>query len=418
MDAEIRVHTVIRNALLDTTLEPVEISLRGGQIEAVAPAGLPTGEREIDAAGCLISPALIDPHFHLENALLYHRGVNRSGTLREAIRLYAEIKREMPQSDIVERAIQTLRLAVQNGTLWLRNHVDVDQVGKLRLLEGIVEARRQAAGWIDVQIVAFPQLGLAKNSEAVDLMWAAMQQGADVVGGMPHGEANMEDAAQHIRIAFEIAKAYNADVDMHIDETDDPYWHTLELLADQTIENGWQGRVTAGHCCAMAAWDDALAERVIEKLLRAQVNIITNSPVNLLLQGRGDSQPVRRGITRVKQLLEAGVNVACGQDDLQNMFYPYGNMDMLEVAMIVGHAAHLSSEAEIQAAFDMPRYRAAKALRLEGYGIAPGAAANLILLDARSPLEALCGHPDRRYVIRQGKVSVQTNTQITWHPEA
>jgi cytosine deaminase len=406
---------VIRNARLDITGEPVEIGIQGGLIAIVATQGLPPGVSEIDASGCMASPALINPHFHLENALLYDRGVNHSGTLREAIRLYAEIKRQMPQEDIVARAADALRLAIRHGTLWLRNHVDIDQIGKLHLLEGVAAARRQFEDLIDIQIVAFPQLGLARNPEAVDLMWEAMRNGANVVGGMPHGEADMDDAARQIEIAFEIARASNADIDMHVDETDDPYWHTLELLADQTIENGWQGRVSAGHCCAMAAWDDALAERVIEKVAQAKLNIITNSPVNLLLQGRGDRQPVRRGITRVKQLLEAGVNVTCGQDDLQNMFYPYGNMDMLEVAMIVGHAAHLSSPAEIQAAFDMPRYRAAQALRLEGYGIRPGAPANLVLLDAANPLDALCRHPDRRYVIRQGKVLVETATQITWH---
>jgi cytosine deaminase len=406
---------VIRNARLDTTGEPVEIGIQDGLIAAVAPQGLPAGVQEIDAGGCMASPALIDPHFHLENALLYSRGANQSGTLREAIRLYAGIKREMTQEDIVSRAGHALRLAIRNGTLWLRSHVDIDPVGRLRLLDGIAAARRRFEDLIDIQIVAFPQLGLARNPEAVDLMWEAMGKGAGVVGGMPHGEADMDDAARHIEIAFEIARAFDADVDMHVDETDDPYWHTLELLADQTIQNGWQGRVTAGHCCAMAAWDDALAQRVIEKLVRSNLNIITNAPVNLLLQGRGDRQPVRRGITRVRQLLEAGVNVSCGQDDLQNMFYPYGNMDMLEVAMIVGHAAHLSSLAEIQAAFDMPRYRAARVLRLERYGIQPGASANLVLLDAANPLDALTRHPDRRCVIRQGKVLVETHTQVAWH---
>jgi len=409
---------VIRNARLDTTGDPVEIGIKDGLIAAVAPQGLPAGVQEIDAAGCMASPALINPHFHLENALLYSRGINQSGTLREAIRLYAGIKREMTQEDIVSRAGHALRLAIRSGTLWLRNHVDIDPVGGLRLLEGIAAARRRFADLIDIQIVAFPQLGLRRNPEAVDLMWEAMGKGADVVGGMPHGEADMDDAARHIEIAFEIARAFDADIDMHVDETDDPYWHTLELLADQTIQNGWQGRVTAGHCCAMAAWDDALAERVIEKLVRSDLNIITNAPVNLLLQGRGDRQPVRRGITRVRQLLEAGVNVACGQDDLQNMFYPYGNMDMLEVAMIVGHAAHLSSRTEIQAAFDMPRYRAARVLRLEHYGIQPGVPANLVLLDAVNPLDALSRHPDRRCVIRQGKVLVETLTQVTWYSEA
>ena len=160
---------------------------------------------------------------------------------------------------------------------------------------------------------------------------------------MPHGERDMDDAARQIEIAFEIARHYDADIDMHIDETDDPYWHSLETLAEQTIAHGYQGRVTAGHCCAMAAWDDAMAARIIDKVKAAGLHVITNAPINLHLEGRGDAQPVRRGIARVKELLEAGVNVTCGQDDLQNMFYPYGRMDPLEVALITAHAAHLAA---------------------------------------------------------------------------
>jgi cytosine deaminase len=405
---------VIHNGRLDTTGQPVEVGIAGNLIVAVEREGLPPAGCEIDAEGGMVSPAFIDPHFHLENALL-REVVNESGTLHEAIRLYAEIKRDLTTDSIVERASQALRTAIANGTLWMRNHVDIDQVAQLRLLDGVVAARQKFEGLIDIQLVAFPQLGLARNSEAVDLMWQAMEQGADVVGGMPHGERDMDDAAHHIEVAFEIAQAHDADVDMHIDETDDPYWHTLELLADKTIESGWQGRVAASHCCAMAAWDDPLAERVIDKVARANVHIITNSPVNLLLQGRSDPQPVRRGITRVRQLLEAGVNVSCGQDDLQNMFYPYGRMDMLEVAMIVGHAAHLSSPAQIQAAFDMPRYNAARILRLEKYGVRVGAEANLVVLDADSAIDALRRQPDRRCVIRQGRLLAETHTEVRFH---
>ena len=321
----------------------------------------------------------------------------------------------MAQDDIVERASTALKAAIGNGTLWLRNHVDIDPVGKLNLLNAILAVRDRFAERIDIQIVAFPQLGLARNSEAIDLMWQAMEIGADVVGGMPHGEKDMDDAARHIEIAFEIAQKHNADVDMHVDETDDPYWKTLELLAEKTIETGWQGRVSAGHCCAMAAWGDDVAKRVIEKVKKARINIIANAPVNLLLQGREDSYPKRRGITRVKQLLEAGVNVTCGQDDLENMFYPYGKMDMLEVAMILGHSAHLSAPNEIQAAFDMPRYHAARVLRLHDYGVEVGSRANLVILDAHTPLEALRERPIRRYVIKDGKLLVENDLKQTYH---
>jgi cytosine/creatinine deaminase len=383
----------------------LDVGIAGGQIAAVQEAGLAPGAQAIDAAGALLSPAFVDPHFHLENALLYE-AVNTSGTLREAIQIYAGIKSEMSPQSMMDRASRALRQAMANGTLYLRSHVDIDQVGKLRLLDGVRPVQEKFAGIVDVQLVAFPQLGLARNPEAVDLMWQAMEQGAQVVGGMPHGERDMDDAARHIEIAFEIARKYDADVDMHVDETDDPNWRSLELLADKTIAEGYQGRVSAGHCCAMAGWDDAVAERVIEKVRRAGITVITNSPVNLVIQGHGSERPVRRGIALVRELLDAGANVTCGQDDMRNMFYPFGQMDMLEVANFVAHAAHLSSPAHIQAAFDMPRYRAARALRLSGYGVHVGAVANLVLIEAGSAAEALSRQPARPYVIREGQVLV------------
>lgn len=405
---------VIRNAISDTTGEPVEVGITGGLIAAVAPAGLPAGAEEIDAGGGMLSPALLESHFHLENALLWDGVINQSGTLHEAIELYAAVKKKLTVDDIVERAEQAIRLAVANGTLWLRSHVDIDHIAKLSILQGVVAAREACKDLIEIQLVAFPQLGMARNPEAVEMMWQAMEQGCDLVGGMPHGERDMDDAARHIELAFEMALHHNADIDMHIDETDDPYWHSLELLADKTIETGWQGRVAAGHCCAMSVWDEALAARVIDKVKQAEITVITNAPINLMLEGRGYAHPKPRGIARVKELLEAGVNVVCGQDDLQNMFYSFGKMDPLEVALITAHAAHLSAPPEIRAAFDMPRYNAAKLWRLENYGLQVGAVANLMILDARSPVEALRRQPDRRYVIRNGQVLVKTQTVTRW----
>lgn len=393
----------------------MEVGIIAGVIAAVAPSGLPAGDQEIDAGGGMITPAFIEPHFHLENAFLWDGAINQSGTLDEAIELYAHIKHDLTVEDIVERSGRVIRSAVANGVLWLRSHVDIDHIARLSILEGVAAARDRYRDVIDVQLVAFPQLGLARNPEAVDMMWQAMEHGCDLVGGMPHGERDMDDAARHIELAFDIARAYDADVDMHIDETDDPYWHSLELLAEKTLEMGWQGRVTAGHCCAMSAWDDALAARVIEKVKRADIHVITNAPINLLLEGRGHRHPRPRGIARVKELLEAGVNVACGQDDIQNMFYPYGKMDPLEVALITAHAAHMAAPAEIQAAFDMPRYHAARLWPLRSYGVEVGAEANLVVLDARSAVEALRRQPDRRYVIRQGRILAETTTRTHWH---
>ena len=403
---------VIRNARLEKRGEAVEVGIADGVISAVVSEELPEGGKEIDAEGGMISPALVEPHFHLENALIWEGALNHSGTLYEAIKVYGALKKDMPLDDLVRRATIALDSAIGNGVQWLRSHVDIDRTAQLNLLRGNVAVREKFKDVIDLELIAFPQMGMVRDPEVIDLMWQAMENGADVVGGMPHAERDMDDAARHIEIAFEMARAHDADVDMHIDETDDPYWHSLERLAEQTIENGWQGRVSAGHCCAMSAWDDGMAERIIGKVAEAKINVITMAPINLMLEGRGDSHPKRRGIARVKELMEAGVNVSCGQDDLQNMFYSYGKMDPLEVALITAHAAHLSSPAEIEAVFDMPRYHAAKNFRLENYGLNVGARANLIVIDAGSAVEALRRQGDRRFVIRDGRVLVESQRDV------
>jgi cytosine deaminase len=233
---------------------------------------------------------------------------------------------------------------------------------------------------------------------------------------MPHAEASPADAARHIEIAFQIAEEFNADIDMHVDETDDPASRTLELLAEATIRNAYQGRVTAGHCCALAAYPDDYAMRLIEKVALAELNVITNPLVNLYLQGRYDRQPVRRGITRIKQLLEAGVNVTCGSDDISNLFFPFSRMDMLEVAMLTSVVAHLTRPEQIQTAFDMPRWRAARALRLEDYGIMVGRPANLVFLAAENAREALQLQPVKRMVFRNGILVSSREERNTYQP--
>jgi cytosine deaminase len=405
----------IHNALHDKKLKTVHLGIQDGKIAKLSESEISPGEISIDAAGAMISPALIEPHFHIENSLIWDTSnLNHSGTLREAIKIYADVKVKLTDEDIMERATQTIHEALKHGTLWMRNHVDIDQYAKLDLLRGVVAAREKFKDVFDLQIIAFPQHGLANNPESVDLMWQAMENGAQLVGGIPHHEASMEDGAKQIEIVFEIAKKYDTNIDMHIDETDDPYWVSLELLADKTIEEGYQGRVTAGHCTSMAAWDTKTLNRVIDKVKKADISVVSNTPINLLLQGRKDEILVRRGIARIKELIEAGVNVCCGQDDLMNMFYPFGQMDPLEVANIAAHAGHLTSPEEIEVVFDMPRYNAARNIGLKNYGVHEGADANLILLQADSAVDALRRKPERLYVIREGKILVQNKVDTKY----
>jgi cytosine deaminase len=344
--------------------------------------------------------------------------VNDSGTLAASIELMGHAKRAASADDVAVRAGDMIRRMVIAGTTAIRTHVDVDVEAGLRGLEGLVRARADHVDICDMQIVAFPQLGLERDPRSKELMAEAMRSGADVVGGMPHWEVDHEAAARHIEFCMELAAAHDADVDMHVDETDDPHWHSLALLAEATDRHGWQGRVTAGHCCSMAAWDDDFAAQVIRGVVGADVNIVTNPATNLVIQGREDNEPKRRGITRVKELMEAGANVAAGQDNLHDGFYPLGSGDQLMIAWLLVHAAQLTTPDQLRAALATVSSNAARVMRLDGYEIAPGSRGDIVVLDAETPDAALRLQAERRWVIRRGRVVSETAHEETLHRAA
>lgn len=373
------------------------------------------GAEVIDAAERLCVAGFVEPHIHLDKALINEDvRPNVSGTLEEAIEIIWERKRAYTVEEIAERAGRVIRSALANGVTRIRSHVDIDNIGGLRPLEGVAEARRRHSDVMDVQIVAFPQEGILKNKGTEELMWQAMEAGADVVGGMPFNEKHPQDSARHISIAFEIAKKFDADIDMHVDETDDVGARTLEMLAEQTMEHGWQGRVTAGHTCALAGYPEDYANAVIALVREAEIHMITNPATNLMLQGRLDAQPKRRGITRVKELLAEGINVSFGQDCVKDTFYPFGRVDPLEVGLIAAHAAHMSMPHEIEQVFDMQTNAAARVMRLGDYGFAPGCAADLVILDAANAADALTRQAARNVVIKSGQVIVESETRQEW----
>ncbi|MBI3456566.1 MAG: amidohydrolase family protein [Candidatus Rokubacteria bacterium] len=393
-----------------------DVAVAGGRYAEIARAATARGAREVEAGGRLLAPAFIDPHIHLDKVLVAEDvRPNRSGTLREAIEILWERKAAYTVEEIVRRAGQVIESAVLTGTTRIRTHVDVDTIGKLRPLEGVVAARERYRDLVDLQIVAFPQEGIVRDPGTADFLAEAVEAGADLVGGMPHNEASPADSRRHIEICFEIATRHDRDIDMHVDETDDPSSRTLEILADLTLAHGYQGRVTAGHTCALAAYPDDYARRVIDKLARAGVHMITNPATNLMLQGRLDRQPVRRGITRVKELLEAGVNVAMGQDCVKDTFYPFGRADMLEVALITAHAAHMSLPHEVETVFAMATTRAARVLRIPDHAVETGARADCVLLDAPTAAEAIRLQAPRRLVVRHGRVVAETTTEQRLH---
>jgi cytosine deaminase len=360
----------------------------------------------------------VDPHIHLDKVEVSPLlPPNRTGTLNEAIALLHRTKRVASTEEVAARAGVIIRRAVAAGTTYIRSHVDVDTVGGLRPLEGVARARAEHADICEIQIVAFPQEGIERDPGTEDLMREAMERGADLVGGMPHWERTAEGSRRHVELCMDLAERHDADVDMHIDETDDPASRTLEMLINATEVHGWGGRVAAGHVCAMAAWDDGYAADMVARAASVGVALITNPCTNLVLQGRLDSEPRRRGLLRVKEALAAGVLIGCGQDCVNDTFYPFpfGAADQLQVALILAHAAQLSTPPEIVAALRMIRQDAARILRLQRYGVAEGSQADLVVLEAGDLHEALRYQVPRRWVIRQGRVVAETTTDRWLH---
>ena len=314
---------ILRQGCLKTG-EIVDIGIRDGMIVDINSQINEKATKEIVLDGNLILPAIIDPHIHLDKVnILDVVRPNESGTLTEAIEIIWEKKRRYSIEDIVNRASSVIEKAIKNGTLYMRTHVDIDTIGGTKPLEGIIALREKYKDIIELQIVAFPQEGILKDPGCEALMWQAMEMGADVVGGMPANEKTPNDSLRHVEIVFEIAKAFDADIDMHVDETDDPFYRTLEMVADATVESGWFGRVTAGHTCALASYDDHYANYVMDKVKKAEMYMITNPVTNLMLQGRLDKQPIRRGITRVKELLNRGVVMSFGQEERTGYFLSF-----------------------------------------------------------------------------------------------
>jgi cytosine/creatinine deaminase len=407
---------LLRRARIAGRPHPHDIAIAGERIAAIAPNVAGEAFREIDVEGRLTSPAFVQPHIHLDKVLV---GAllppNRSGTLAEAIELLHGTKRTATAAEIRARAGIVIRQAVMAGTTALRSHVDVDTIGGLRPLEGVLAARADHADLCEVQLVAFPQEGIWRDPGSDELMAEAMRSGADVVGGMPHWEVDHEAARRHIAFCLDLAERHDADVDMHVDETDDGRWHSFELLVEEAERRDWGARTTAGHVCAMAAWPDDYAAAVIRRAAVVGVHVITNAPTNLMLQGRDDAEPRRRGIPRVKELLAAGVTVAAGQDCVDDAFYPFGTADPLQVALITAHAVQLGTPAEIAAALRMVGEDAARILGLADYGLVAGARADLVVLEAERPAEALREQAPRRWVLRGGRIVAETVREQRLH---
>jgi cytosine/creatinine deaminase len=395
---------IIRHAHLHRRQEVVDIAVHDGHFAKIATA-IPDGAaREIDAAGRLVSPPFIDAHVHLDAVLTVGQPrYNSSGTLLEGIQIWGERKPSLTHEDVKRRALEEIRWEVAQGTLHIRSHVDVCDTN-LTALRALIEIREEVRDMCDLQLVAFPQDGIMSFPNGRELMRQAMELGCDLVGGIPHHEWTRDMGVEDVHYAFALAKEFDRDIDCHCDETDDPLSRFTEVMAADTLQQGWQGRVTASHCTAMHSYDNAYAFKLIGLLARAQVSVVANPFDNVVLQGRFDTYPKRRGITRVKELLAAGVNVALGHDSIMDPWFPLGKGDMLAAAQLALYLCHMSGYEEIDDVLDLITGNAARALRIQDrYGIEEGKPANFLVVDAPSAFEALRLVPVRLHVFKEGR---------------
>ena len=399
---------LIRGARLRRLDGLYDVLIEDGKIAEVSTSIKRGADEIIDAGGRLLTPSFSDMHFHLDSALtLGDPRYNESGTLIEGIEIWAEKKRGITVEDVKNRAIRAVKMMVSYGTTRLRTHADITEP-RLATLKGLLEVKKEMKPLIDIQVTAFPQDGILTEPGNAELLEKAVEMGADNVGIIPHYELTREDGVKSISVAFDIAQKYGRDVDGHVDETDDEQSRFLEVVAAEAIRRGYEGRVTAGHATAMHSYNDAYAYKLYRILRRAGVTVIANPLINIHLQGRFDTYPKRRGMTRIKELLKHGVNVALGHDCIRDPWYPLGRGGMVQALFMAVHVGHLMGYQELRDSFDLITVNAARALRIESeYGVERGKRADLVLLDARDELEALALQRPPLLVIKEGRIIVR-----------
>lgn len=371
----------------------------------------------IDLGGALVTPPLVEPHIHLDAVLTEGEPrSNQSGSLFEGIAIWGDRVQTLTVEDVKRRVRTVLRWQLANGVQFVRSHVDVCDP-ELRAVRALVELREEVAGNLELQLVAFPQQGIYSFDGGEELMRRAIHLGVDVVGAIPHFEITREYGERSVKFAFALAAEHGLRVDIHCDETDDEQSRFTEVMAAETIRLGMEDRVTASHTTAMHSYNNAYAYRLVRNVARARMHMVTNPLDNSVLQGRFDSYPIRRGHTRVKQLMEAGVNVCVGHDSVMDPWYPLGKADPMQAAFVLAHYGQMSGAQEIRSLVGMVTANPARAMGLEDYGLEPGCRASLVVFDAPGEFDAIRLIAPRRLVLRDGRIVARTEpaqTTVVW----
>ena len=414
---------IIRNANLPDGRVGIDIGIKDGKIAAIEGALTAKAQKEIDAFGYLVSPPFVDAHFHMDATLsLGLPRLNQSGTLLEGIALWGELKPHLTVEAIKERALRYCDLAVARGLLAIRSHVDICDP-RLLAVDALLEVRKEVAPYLDLQLVAFPQDGYLRDTGAAKLMETALDRGVDVVGGIPHFERTMDEGKKSVEVLCRIAAERGLRVDMHCDESDDPNSRHIETLTAETVRHGLQDRVTGSHLTSMHSMDNYYVSKLLPLMAEAEINVVANPLINITLQGRHDTYPKRRGMTRVPELMDAGLKVAFGHDCVMDPWYSLGSADMLEVASMGLHVAQLTGVEQMKSCFRAITEIPAAILGLEGYGLEKGCNADLVILQAADPVEALRLKANRLFVIRRGRIisssaTVEAELNLPGRPKA
>jgi cytosine deaminase len=393
--------------------EIMDVAIADGKIVVIAPQIQAEAKLRLNLNHQLVSPPFVESHIHLDSVLTAGEPHwNQSGTLFEGIEIWRDRKQDLTLADVKQRAINMLQQQAMQGVLYVRTHADVSEVS-LTALQALLEVRDAVRDWITVQVVAFPQDGVYSGPQNAALMAEALDRGADVVGGIPHYELTREDGVRSVEQIFDWAEKYDRLIDIHCDEIDDEQSRFLEVVAACALRRQMGDRVTASHTTAFGSYNNAYADKLFGFLQRSRINFVANPLINITLQGRADTYPKRRGVTRVKEIWQAGLNLSLGHDCVQDPWYSLGTGSLLEVAHMAVHVCQMTGLAEIDACYDMVTWHGAQTLKLgEFYGIAEGHAANLVVVDADSKYEAIRRRPVARYVISRGQLIAQTEPAL------
>lgn len=403
---------LIKNTRLEDGQELMDVGIQDGIIKEIASTIDTDAKRTIDAEERVLIPGFVESHLHLDKALIADRKPNMSGTLEEAIKVTAELKPTFTEEDIYERAKKALEMILPTGVTNIRTHAEFDPAQGFTGFKTIMRLKEEYKDLIDIQVVAFPQEGIFKAPGTEKMMYEAMEMGADVVGGIPYNDAPAEE---HIDLVFEIAKKYNKPVDLHQDFSDEADDMSIEYLAKKTIQEGYQGRVSVGHLTALHALPDKELKPIIELMAEADISVMALPATDLHLGARNDEYNVRRAVTPIRKLRDGGVNVCIASNNIRNAFTPYGNGDIVQTAMLAIPVGHLGGADDLPTVLPMITKNPARAIGLDHYGIKENNKADLVLLDTKVKEHAIIDIPERLYVIKDGRITVENKKETIVH---